>query len=170
MTAFHAQEVLMTTDGFTTCLWFDGQAEEAADYYVSIFKNSSIGRVSRSTEGGPGPAGSVLVVEFTANGQKFVALNGGPQFKFNEAISFQILCSDQQEIDHYWTKLTENGGEGGPCGWLKDRYGVSWQVVYDRLTDMAADPDPEKAARATQAMMGMGKLDVAALDKAYAGE
>ncbi|MEU0335235.1 VOC family protein [Streptomyces sp. NPDC006193] len=159
----------MTTDGFTTCLWFDGQAEEAAHYYASVFDDSGVGRVVRSPESGPGPAGSVLTVEFTANGQKFVALNGGPQFTFNEAISFQILCSDQQEIDHYWTKLTENGGEGGRCGWLKDRYGVSWQVVYARLIDMIADPDPGRAGRAVQAMMTMDKLDAAALDKAYDG-
>ncbi|MCC5480779.1 VOC family protein [Streptomyces sp. NPDC059680] len=160
----------MTTDGFVTCLWFDGQAEEAAQYYVSVFKNSSIGRVGRYTEAGPGPAGSVLVVEFTANGQKFVALNGGPQFKFNEAISFQIMCSDQEEIDHYWAKLTEDGGEGGPCGWLKDKYGVSWQVVYDRMPDLLGDPDQEKATRTMKAMLAMGKLDVAALEKAFAGE
>jgi len=160
----------MNTDGFTTCLWFDGQAEEAAEFYVSVFKNSSVGRISRYPEGSPGQAGSVMSVEFTANGQQFVALNGGPQFRFNEAISFQLHCSDQREIDHYWSRLTENGGEGGPCGWLKDRYGVSWQVVYDRLIDMVCDPDTEKAERATRAMMSMGKLDVATLDKAYAGE
>ncbi|MFS4092165.1 VOC family protein [Streptomyces sp. AF1A] len=160
----------MTTDGFTTCLWFDGRAEEAAHYYVSVFKNSSIGRVGRCTEAGPGPAGSVLAVEFTANGQKFVALNGGPQYTFSEAVSFQIRCADQQEIDYYWSKLTENGGQAGPCGWLKDRYGVSWQVVYDRLIDLIGDPDAEKAARTTRAMLGMGKLDVAALERAYAGE
>ncbi|MEU0050556.1 VOC family protein [Streptomyces sp. NPDC006309] len=160
----------MTTDGFVTCLWFDGQAEEAAHHYVSVFKDSGVGRVVRHTEAGPGTPGSVLTVEFTANGQRFLALNGGPQFRFTEAVSFQILCSDQREIDHYWTKLTENGGEAGPCGWLKDRYGVSWQVVYARLLDMVGDPDPEKAARATRAMMAMGKLDAAALEKAYAGE
>jgi predicted 3-demethylubiquinone-9 3-methyltransferase (glyoxalase superfamily) len=160
----------MATDGFFTCLWFDGQAEEAAEFYVSVFKNSSLGRVSRCTDSAPGETGSVLTVEFTANGQKFVALNGGPQFKFNEAISFQILCADQAEIDHYWAKLTENGGEGGPCGWLKDRFGVSWQVVYDRMPEILHDADPEKVDRAMKAMMGMGKLDVAALDKAYAGE
>ncbi|MEU6556539.1 VOC family protein [Streptomyces sp. NPDC046915] len=160
----------MTTDGFTTCLWFDGQAEEAAHFYVSVFKNSGIGRITRGNEAVPGPAVSVLTVEFTANGQKFVALNGGPQFTFDEAISFQIVCSDQEEIDHYWNALTENGGEGGPCGWLKDRYGVSWQVVYDRLIHMIGDPDQEKATRTTRAMMSMGKLDVAELEKAYAGE
>ncbi|MEU5535535.1 VOC family protein [Streptomyces sp. NPDC020362] len=160
----------MTTDGFTTCLWFDDQAEEAADYYVSIFKNSSVGRVARYPEGAPRPAGTVLTVEFTANGHSFVALNGGPEFRFNEAISFQIFCEDQEEIDYYWTKLTENGGEPGPCGWLKDRYGVSWQVVPGRLADLIGDPDPEKASRTTRAMLGMGKLDLAELEKAYAGE
>ncbi|MEU9443660.1 VOC family protein [Streptomyces sp. NPDC048304] len=160
----------MTADGFTTCLWFDGQAEEAAEFYVSVFKNSSIGRVGRYNEAGPGPAGSVMAVEFTANGQRFVALNGGPQFTFSEAISFQIFCADQDEIDYYWTKLTEDGGEPGPCGWLKDKYGLSWQVVYDRLIDLIGDPDQEKASRTMKAMMGMGKLDVAALNRAYAGE
>ncbi len=160
----------MATEGFTTCLWFDGQAEEAAHYYVSIFKNSSIGTIGRYTEAGPGPAGSVIAVDFTANGHRFVALNGGPQFTFNESISFQIHCADQEEVDHYWAKLTENGGQPGPCGWLKDKYGVSWQVIPDGLTEMIADPDPEKAARTTRAMLGMSKLDIAALKRAYAGE
>ncbi|MET8222597.1 VOC family protein [Streptomyces sp. NPDC004082] len=160
----------MSTDGFTTCLWFDGQAEEAADFYVSVFKNSRIGRVGRYTEAGPGPAGSVMVVEFEANGQKFVALNGGPQFTFSEAVSFQIACADQEEVDHYWNRLTEDGGEPGPCGWLKDRFGLSWQVFPSRLIDMIADPDPVKAARTTQAMYAMSKIDLAALEKVYAGE
>lgn len=160
----------MAAEGFTTCLWFDGQAEEAAHYYVSVFKNSSIGRIGRYTEAGPGPAGSVIAVDFTVNGHKFVALNGGPQFKFNEAISFQIHCRDQEEVDHYWAKLTENGGEPGPCGWLKDKYGVSWQVVPDGLIEMIGDADQEKAARTTRAMLAMGKLDIAALKRAYAGE
>jgi predicted 3-demethylubiquinone-9 3-methyltransferase (glyoxalase superfamily) len=160
----------MATDGFTTCLWFDNEAEEAAHYYVSIFKNSSVGKVSRYTEGSPRPAGSVLTVDFTANGHKFVALNGGPEFKFNEAISFQIFCENQEEIDYYWTKLTENGGEPGPCGWLKDKYGVSWQVIPDRLDDMITDADPAKAERAMKAMLSMHKLDIAGLEKAYAGE
>ncbi|MCS0606400.1 VOC family protein [Streptomyces sp. LP11] len=160
----------MTTDGFTTCLWFDGQAEEAAHYYVSVFKNSGIERIGRHTEAGPGEAGSVLTVEFTANGQRFVALDGGPRFTFNEAVSFQVMCADQREIDHYWARLTEDGGEGGPCGWVKDRYGLSWQVVYARLPDLIQDPDQEKAARTMRAMMGMGKLDVAELERAYAGE
>ncbi|MDX3585481.1 VOC family protein [Streptomyces europaeiscabiei] len=159
----------MSSDGFTTCLWFDGQAEEAAAHYVSIFKNSRLGRVTHYGEGAPQPAGSVLTVDFVANGQRFVALNGGPQFKFTEAVSFQILCADQDEIDHYWNSLTE-GGEPGPCGWLKDRFGVSWQVVPTALIEMISDPDPQKASRATAAMMSMGKLDLAALERAYAGE
>jgi predicted 3-demethylubiquinone-9 3-methyltransferase (glyoxalase superfamily) len=159
----------MTADGFTTCLWFDGQAEEAANYYTSIFKNSSLGRVTRHTEAGPGPAGSVLTVEFELNGQRFVGLNGGPEFTFNEAISFQILCDDQDEVDYYWSKLSAEGEEG-VCGWLKDKYGVSWQVIPAAFIDMAADPDPEKAKRAIEAMLSMKKLDIAALQKAYAGE
>lgn len=160
----------MTAQGFTTCLWFDDQAEEAAHYYVSVFKNSRIGRVTRYTEAGPGPAGSVLTVDFVVNGQRFVALNGGPQFTFNEAVSFQIHCANQEEIDHYWARLTEDGGEPGPCGWLKDKYGVSWQVVPDRLLEMLSGPDAERAARVTRAMHTMSKLDIAALEKAYAGE
>jgi predicted 3-demethylubiquinone-9 3-methyltransferase (glyoxalase superfamily) len=161
----------MTTDGFTTCLWFDDQAEEAASFYVSVFKNSRIGRITRYTEAGPHrPAGSVMTVEFEANGQKFVALNGGPEFRFDEAVSFQIDCEDQAEVDFYWNKLIEGGGEEGPCGWLKDRFGLSWQVVPTRLTEMVTDSDQEKAARATQAMLTMSKLDIAALEKAYAGE
>ncbi|WP_432033405.1 VOC family protein [Streptomyces antibioticus] len=159
----------MSTDGFTTCLWFDGQAEEAAHHYVSIFKNSRIGDVTRYTEAGPGPAGTVLTVEFTANGQKFVALNGGPEFRFNEAISFQIGCADQAEIDFYWDRLLDGGGEPGPCGWLKDKYGVSWQVVPTALMEMITSGEPEKGARAMKAMLGMGKLDLAALRSAYDG-
>ncbi|MGW0708448.1 VOC family protein [Streptomyces sp. NPDC002643] len=160
----------MSSDGFTTCLWFDGQAEEAAAFYVSVFKNSRLGRVTPYSEEGYGPTGSVMTVEFVANGQRFIALNGGPQFKFTEAISFQILCEDQDEIDHYWNRLTEGGGEPGPCGWLKDRFGVSWQVEPVQLMEMITDPDPEKAGRATKAMLSMGKFDLAALQKAYAGE
>ncbi|MEU0675885.1 VOC family protein [Streptomyces sp. NPDC006172] len=159
----------MTTDGFTTCLWFDGQAEEAAHHYTSIFENSGVGHVTRYSEAGPGVPGTVLTVEFTANGQKFVALNGGPEFKFNEAVSFQIDCADQAEVDRYWSSLLEGGGEPGPCGWLKDKYGVSWQVVPRRLLEMIDGPG-EQAARAMKAMFAMGKLDIAALEKAYSGE
>ncbi|NGO43712.1 VOC family protein [Streptomyces ureilyticus] len=159
----------MTTDGFTTCLWFDGQAEDAANFYVSVFKNSQLGRVLRYTKAGPGPAGTVVTVEFVANGQKFVALNGGPEFKFNEAVSFEIRCEDQDEVDFYWNKLTEGGGQEGPCGWLKDKFGVSWQVVPTRFLELLSDPDEEKAARSMEAMMKMSKLDIATLEKAAAG-
>lgn len=160
---------MTTDDRLTTCLWFDGQAEEAVEHYLSIFKNSKRGRIIRYTEAGPGPAGSVVTVEFELNGQKFVALNGGPEFTFNEAISFQVPCADQAEVDYYWSRLTE-GGQEVQCGWLRDRFGVAWQVVPTALDDMVADPDPEKARRATEAMLGMVKLDLAALERAYAGE
>jgi predicted 3-demethylubiquinone-9 3-methyltransferase (glyoxalase superfamily) len=154
---------------FTTCLWFDGQAEEAANYYASVFEDSKIANIGRYTEAGPGEPGSVLAVEFELNGQKFVGLNGGPEFKFNEAISFQIHCKDQDEVDYYWNKLTEEGEES-VCGWLKDKYGVSWQVIPDGLIEMISDPDPEKAKRATEAMLSMRKLDIAAIERAHAGE
>lgn len=160
----------MDTDGFTTCLWFDGQAEEAAQFYVSVFDGSKLGEVVRNTGATPGGEdGTVLTVEFTANGQKFVALNGGPEFRFTEAISFQLDCDDQAEIDHYWEKLVEGGGEHGPCGWLKDRFGVSWQIVPRVLYEMHEDPDPARADRVMQAMLQMRKLDIAALERAYAG-
>ncbi|MFE7892951.1 VOC family protein [Streptomyces sp. NPDC057412] len=159
----------MAGDGFTTCLWFDGQAEEAARFYTAVFENSSVGRVTPYPEGAMQPAGSVMTVEFTLDGQKFVGLNGGPQFTFTEATSFMIPCETQEEIDYYWDRLTGDGGRPGPCGWLKDRFGVSWQVVPARLEDMVADPDPEKAARVTKAFMAMGKFDLAALERAYAG-
>ena len=136
---------------------------------ASIFESSKIGKVSHYTEAGPRPAGSVLTVEFELNGQKFVALNGGPEFTFNEAISFQVFCKDQDEVDYYWNKLTE-GGEEVQCGWLKDRYGVSWQVIPEGLMEMLTDADPEKAKRTTEAMFGMSKLDIAALERAHAGE
>ena len=157
------------TPGFTTCLWFDGQAEEAAAFYTSIFGNSKLGQVGRYTEAGPGPAGSVMAVDFELNGQKFVALNGGPQFTFNEAISFQIFCDDQDELDYYWNRLTE-GGEEVACGWLKDKFGVSWQVIPKGLIEMISDDDPEKAKRTTEAMLSMTKFDIAALERAHAGE
>jgi predicted 3-demethylubiquinone-9 3-methyltransferase (glyoxalase superfamily) len=159
----------METNGLTTCLWFDGQAEEAANHYVSIFERSRLGNIGRYNEAGPGPAGSVLAVEFELNGQKFVGLNGGPQFRFNEAISFQVFCEDQAELDYYWSKLSE-GGEERPCGWLKDKYGVSWQIIPAGLIEMLGDADPEKARRTTEAMYAMSKLDIATLERAYAGE
>jgi predicted 3-demethylubiquinone-9 3-methyltransferase (glyoxalase superfamily) len=159
----------MSKRPFTTCLWFDGQAEEAAHYYASIFEDSKIGNIGRYTEAGPGEPGSVLAVEFELNGQNFVGLNGGPEFKFDEAISFQIHCKDQEEVDYYWNKLTEEGEES-VCGWLKDRYGVSWQVIPDGLVEMVSDSDPEKAKRATEAMLSMRKIDIAAVERAWAGE
>jgi len=158
----------MTGKGFTICLWFDTEGEAAAHYYASIFKDSRIGRIARYTEAGPGPAGAVLTVEFELNGQKFLALNGGPQFTFNEAISITIPCADQDEVDYYWDRLSE-GGQEVACGWLKDKYGLFWQVVPTVLPNMITDPDPEKARRATEAMLTMTKLDIATLQKAYAG-
>lgn len=160
----------MATEGFTTCLWFDGQAEEAARFYTSIFKDGRIGRIARYTEAGPGEPGSVVTVEFEINGQRFVALNGGPEFTFNESVSFQIHCADQAEVDYYWERLTEDGGQESQCGWVKDKFGVSWQVVPDGLIELVHDPDPEKAARATRAMLSMSKLDIDAVRKAHAGE
>ncbi len=154
----------------TPCLWFDTEAEEAADFYTSIFENSRITAVSHFGEAGPRPAGTVMTVEFELEGQKFTALNGGPEFKFNEAVSFVIDCEDQAEVDRLWDALVEGGGSHGPCGWLKDRYGVSWQVTPRELNEMLEDPDQQRAARAMEAMLQMGKLDVAALRRAFNGE
>ena len=159
----------MTDQALTTCLWFDTQGEEAANFYLGIFRDSRLGRIGRYTEAGPRPAGSVMVVEFELNGQKFVALNGGPEFTFSEAVSFQVMCEDQDEVDYYWSRLSE-GGQEVACGWLKDKYGVSWQVVPTVVIDLISDPDEEKAARASKAMFSMTKLDIAAIQQAYAGE
>ena len=156
------------TQKVTPFLWFDGNAEEAANFYVSVFPDSEVTAVSRYGEAGPGPAGSAMVVSFKLDGQEFSALNGGPQFTFSEAVSFLISCGSQAEVDHYWETLSE-GGEPGPCGWLKDRFGLSWQVVPTRLPELLQDPDREKASRVMQAMMGMGKLDIAGLERASAG-
>ncbi len=152
----------------TPNLWFDGQAEEAAAFYVSVFPNSRIVGTTRYPEGGPGPAGTVMTVEFELDGQRVVGINGGPQFRFTEALSLEISCADQAEVDHYWERLSE-GGEEGPCGWLKDRYGLSWQVVPEGMDQLFADPDPARAQRAMQAMLGMRKLDAAALRAAADG-
>ncbi|MFD6875960.1 MULTISPECIES: VOC family protein [unclassified Streptomyces] len=160
----------MVTKGFTTCLWFDGRAEEAADFYLSVFKDGKRGRVGRYTDAGPGTAGEVMVVEFEINGQRFIGLNGGPQFSFSEAVSFQVHCADQGETDHYWAELTKDGGEEGPCGWLKDKFGVSWQVTPTEALDLVADPDPGRASRAMNAMYRMKKLDVAEMRRAADGE
>ncbi len=150
----------------TSCLWFDTQGEDAANLYVSVFPNSRIVNVSRYGEAGPRPAGSVMTVDFELDGQPFMALNGGPDFTFSEAISFVIDCADQDEVDYYWSKLAE-GGEEGPCGWLKDPYGLSWQVVPAALGELAGDPDPAKAQAVIKAMLGMRKLVVAELQAAY---
>jgi predicted 3-demethylubiquinone-9 3-methyltransferase (glyoxalase superfamily) len=163
----------LATQKFVPCLWFDDQGENAANLYVSIFPNSRIGEVSRYGKEGfeihGREAGTVMTVEFFLDGQRFVALNGGPLFKFNEAISFQIHCDDQKEIDHYWEKLTD-GGEEGPCGWLKDRFGLSWQVVPQVLPEMLMSKDHAASQRVTKAFLQMKKFDIAALKRAYEGE
>jgi predicted 3-demethylubiquinone-9 3-methyltransferase (glyoxalase superfamily) len=157
------------TQKVTPCLWFDGQAEQAARYYVSLLPDSRIDRVVRSPADTPsGPAGTVLAVEFTLAGNKFSGLNGGPQFPFTEAVSFQIACADQAEVDRLWAALAD-GGSPGPCGWVKDRWGLSWQVVPTRLFQLLTDADPGRSRRAMEAMMKMGKLDIAALERAADG-
>jgi predicted 3-demethylubiquinone-9 3-methyltransferase (glyoxalase superfamily) len=147
-------------------LWFDTQAEAAANFYVSVFKNSKIVKVTRYGEAGPGPKGSAMTVQFQLAGQDFIALNGGPHFKFTEAISFSVDCKSQAEVDEYWTKLSE-GGEEGPCGWLKDKFGLSWQINPMVLGEMLNDPDPAKSRRVMEAMLKMKKIDIAALKQAY---
>ena len=142
------------------CLWFDGQAEQAAELYTSVFPNSAIGAVSRY------PDGRAMTVSFSLDGQQFVGLNGGPQFSFTEAVSFQIPCADQDEVDHYWSRLTADGGQESQCGWLKDRFGLSWHVIPTELFALLSDPDPGRAQRASEAMLAMRKLDVAELRRA----
>lgn len=151
------------------CLWFDNQAEEAANFYVSLFPNSRIVQINRFTEAGPGPKGSVMVAVFELDGKQHVALNGGPLFKFSEAISLQVHCASQAEVDRLWAALTKDGGQESRCGWLKDKYGLSWQITPTELLDMMSDPDPAKVKRVTQAMMPMHKLEMAALRKAFGG-
>jgi predicted 3-demethylubiquinone-9 3-methyltransferase (glyoxalase superfamily) len=152
----------------TTFLWFDGQAEEAAVFYTAIFKDSKILNVSRYGEGAPTPAGTAMVVTFTLNGQEFMALNGGPEFRFNEAISLFVTCDTQQEVDQYWDVLCE-GGEPGPCGWLKDKFGLSWQIVPTVLGELLSDSDPDKSRRVMEAMLKMSKIDIDLLKEAHAG-
>jgi len=152
-----------------TCLWFDGNAEEAMNHYLSIFKNSKKLDILRWGDVGPGPKGSILTVEFELEGQRYVGLNGGPQFKFNEAISLMVPCETQQEIDYYWSKLSEGGAES-ECGWLKDKFGVSWQVYPRVLLELLKDKDANKAGRAMAAMMTMRKMDLAKLRAAYEGK
>ncbi len=149
-------------------LWFNNQAEEAAKFYVSIFKNSGVKKIVHYGKAGPGPDGSVMTVAFELEGQEFTALNGGPVYKFTEAISFVVNCNSQEEVDYYWDKLTEDGEEG-VCGWLKDKYGLSWQIVPTVMIEMMSDPDPEKAKRVTEAMLQMVKIDIKTLKEAYDG-
>jgi predicted 3-demethylubiquinone-9 3-methyltransferase (glyoxalase superfamily) len=151
----------------TPCLWFDNEGEEAAKLYTSIFPNSKIVKVTRYGSAGPRPEGTVMTVDFELDGQPFVALNGGPQFSFSEAISFQISCKDQDEVDSYWSKLTE-GGEEGPCGWLKDRFGLSWQVIPTTLSELLNSPDKEKAQRVMAAMLEMHRIEIHELERAAA--
>ncbi len=158
----------------TPFLWFDNQAEEAAKFYTSVFKNSKIGRILRydevSAKAAGRPAGSVLTVEFEIEGQKFTALNGGPHFKFNESVSFVVNCKTQEEVDYFWEKLTSDGGQESECGWLKDKFGLSWQVTPTVLIDMLNDNDPKKAGRVMKAMMQMQKIEINKLKAAYAGK
>jgi predicted 3-demethylubiquinone-9 3-methyltransferase (glyoxalase superfamily) len=164
--------VPLSAQKINPCLWFDTEAEEAAKFYCSVFKNSRISKVSRYVNEGQEihgkPAGSVMAVEFELDGQKFAALNGGPQFKFDEAISFQVHCKDQAEVDYFWDKLSA-GGKEVACGWLKDRFGLSWQVVPGVLYDMLMDPDQEKVKRVTKAFLRTKKFDIAALKRAFDG-
>src|SRR3954447_8629703 len=151
----------------TACLWFDTQGEEAARFYTSLIPNSRITGISHYGEAGPRPAGSVMTVQFELDGQPFVALNGGPNYTFTEAISYQVSCESQEEVDHYWTALSE-GGEEGPCGWLKDRFGLSWQIVPTALPRLLQDPDAEKAQRVMAAMLKMRKIEIGELEQAAA--
>jgi predicted 3-demethylubiquinone-9 3-methyltransferase (glyoxalase superfamily) len=149
----------------TSCLWFDTQGEEAARFYTTVFENSRILDVARYGPAGPGPEGTVMTVTFELDGHRFIALNGGPQFTFDEAISFQVSCETQDEVDYFWNRLSE-GGEEGPCGWLKDRYGLSWQIVPTTLIELVSDPNTEKSQAAIKAMLGMRKIDIEALQRA----
>ena len=152
----------------TPCLWFDDQAEDAANFYTSVFPSSRIVDVDRYGEAGPRPAGMVMIVTFELDGQLFTALNGGPEFTIDEAISFEVSCETQEEVDHYWSKLSE-GGEEGPCGWLKDKFGVSWQIVPNALPRLLRDSDREKSQRVMKAMLGMKKIEIDELEKAAVG-
>lgn len=158
----------MAVQRITPFLWFDSQAEEAANFYCSIFPNSKIAKVARYTDAGPGPAGSAMTVEFQLDGQTFVGLNGGPVFKFTEAVSFVVNCQNQEEVDFYWQKLTAGGSEV-QCGWLKDKFGLSWQIVPTAMFQFLSGPDPARSSRAMKAMFKMKKLDIAALKQAYDG-
>ena len=152
----------------TPSLWFDNDLEEAMEFYVSVFPNSSVETIDRYTDAGPGTPGEVVSAVFTLDGQRFVGINGGPQFPFTEAVSFLVACRDQAEVDYYWDRLLD-GGQESQCGWLKDRFGLSWQIVPDRLHELTGDPDPARATAATKAMLGMRKIVIAELEDAVAG-
>ncbi len=154
-----------TLSKITPCLWFDDQGQEAANFYTSVFKDSRVTEVTHYGSAGPRPEGMVMTVSFELDGQPFLALNGGPEFTFDEAISFQVSCESQEEVDEFWTRLSEGGAEG-PCGWLKDKFGVSWQIIPDALPEVLGDPDPERAQRAMKAMLGMSKIDIVELRRA----
>ena len=156
----------MPIQRITPFLWFDHQAEEAAKFYSSIFPNSNVGKIARYGEGGPGPAGTAMTVQFQLDGLSFVGLNGGPHFKFTEAVSFVVNCQNQEEVDYYWQKLSAGGAEV-QCGWLKDKFGLSWQIVPTALAELMSDPDPAKSGRVMAAMMTMIKIDIRALQQAY---
>ena len=151
--------------GITPCLWFDSEGEEAAAFYTTLFPNSTILSVTRFGPGAPRPAEMVMTVSFELDGREFLALNGGPEYKFNEAVSFQVTCEDQEEVDRYWDALSA-GGEEGPCGWLKDRYGVSWQIIPSALPELLGDPDREKSQRVMQALLKMKKIEIDVLERA----
>jgi predicted 3-demethylubiquinone-9 3-methyltransferase (glyoxalase superfamily) len=157
------------SEKITTCLWFDTEGEEAAEFYSTLIPNSRVTGVERYGEAGPRPAGTAMTVTFELDGRPYVALNGGPDYRFNEAVSFQVSCEDQDEVDHYWSTLTADGGQEGPCGWCKDRWGLSWQIVPTMLPKLLGDPDQGRAQRAMKAMLEMGKLDIAALRAAADG-
>ena len=160
----------MSPQKIKTYLWFDHQAEEAANLYTSIFKNSKVLNVARYGDAGPGPKGTAMTVNFQLDGQEFIALNGGPAFKFTEAISLLVDCETQDEVDRLWNKLTADGGEESMCGWLKDKFGLSWQIIPTALFRLMSDPDPDKSKRVMQAMLQMKKIDVPTLERAHAGK
>jgi predicted 3-demethylubiquinone-9 3-methyltransferase (glyoxalase superfamily) len=164
------ERALPRTQKITTFLWFDGQAEEAVNFYTSIFKNSKVLNTTRYGDAGPGPKGSVMTIEFDLDGQTFTAINGGPEFKFTEAISLVVHCQTQEEVDYFWEKLPADGGKTIECGWLKDKFGLAWQVTPDILLELIADSDTEKSQRVMKAMMKMKKIDIAEIERAAAGK
>jgi predicted 3-demethylubiquinone-9 3-methyltransferase (glyoxalase superfamily) len=159
----------MNTSKITPYLWFDGNAEEAVEYYTTIFSHAKVTQVARWGEGGPGPKGSVMNIAFELDGQPFIALNGGPHFKFTPAISMFVSCDSQEEVDRYWARFLADGGKATACGWLEDKFGLSWQIIPKRLVTLMSDPDPKRAGCVAQALMKMQKIDLAALERAYEG-